>query len=870
MARLFKVSHDEKATLGSVRILLEILLKQICKEVNLPIANNEMVGSILSKFREKTKNIVPDVVPDDIYRSMDHINGLATPGAHDKPYDPKQIREVLVALERVLHWYVVKFKQWHMPTQDAVTAASIVDIDRLPTPLTELIGREQELEQIQRAFEQSETFLAIIVAAGGIGKSALSDAWLKSIQPHYQGVQRVFAWSFYSQGAHDTQTSAAPFFQVALPFFGWTGELPKDDVAQGRALAKLLSQQRFILILDGLEPLQHPAHILDGELKDTGLNALFGAIRREGLAHSPSLILISSRQPLQELEAWETKKYVKRDLQTLPNHDGAKLLKTLGVRGTEAELQQATQEMGGHALAVVLLGKLLKEKFAGRVERRDQLPPLWEARKQGAHARRVLQFYVERYWLENTPELAFLQLLGLFDRPMGLGEKEVLVANAECAAPLRDLDDVGWEMLETHLKAAGILLSCDGFQWDCHPLIRDYFAQQFNTRHPAEFRQAHLVLFEYYQHTGSFYLSISHGCLSNQFKRALDEVYWSYIRPKNELFPHSISILGSYAQNSSTLSYFFHPEWEFKHSEISQEDKAILLLDASFCLMSLGRMRESIFPRKKSIELFVSMESWKDAALAARNLSDTYLLIGELKNSEAAARESIRYSQYTGDLFRRVSSELRLATTLHKQGIVQIDFLSEIGKIDFHSLQESTTSVFPKQYSLAGVQYRSILIDYLKEEDQLANLKNDIINSIKVSENMQWLIPKALDQLNLAKVLIKLDLNREAIFYLDNSLQYLVKLDKIQYVPLIFIERANFYLQQQQLEQAQQDLDEAWQIIERSGMKLYEVDYHLAMCRYARLQQPSEAATHLEKAKKLIQTTGYHLRDKDVSPRRCD
>ncbi len=71
-----------------------------------------LVGAVLSKFREKANHIVPDTVPDNIYRSMDHINGLSIAGAHDKPYDPKQVREVLVALERVLYWYVVTYKCW--------------------------------------------------------------------------------------------------------------------------------------------------------------------------------------------------------------------------------------------------------------------------------------------------------------------------------------------------------------------------------------------------------------------------------------------------------------------------------------------------------------------------------------------------------------------------------------------------------------------------------------------------------------------------------------------------------------------------------------------------------------------------------------
>jgi hypothetical protein len=54
----------------------------------------------------------------------------------------------------------------------------IVEISHLPEPTTALIGRKTELAQLTEAFLNSSLRLAIIVAAGGIGKSALTDEWL--------------------------------------------------------------------------------------------------------------------------------------------------------------------------------------------------------------------------------------------------------------------------------------------------------------------------------------------------------------------------------------------------------------------------------------------------------------------------------------------------------------------------------------------------------------------------------------------------------------------------------------------------------------------------------------------------------------------
>jgi hypothetical protein len=432
------------------------------------------------------------------------------------------------------------------------------DLSRLPRPSTPLVGRSVEIGQLTTALQDSDRQLVHICAPGGVGKSALIFTWLQKMQPAYHNVAKVFAWSFYSQGSLDTQTSSWPFFQVALPFFGFTGKMPKDEVERGRTLAKCLQKQSCILILDGLEPLQHPSQVLGGELKDVAVRAFLEEIHSAGLAPSPSLMVVSSRQPLVELEVWSEKRFIAIDLQTLPKTEGAQMLAKLGVKGTSAELEVASEEWGGHALALILLGSLLKAQFAGKIERRDQLPPLWTDPTAGGHALRVLQFY-EDYWqvsnwvnfLLRTPfapfcwhlkfkERVFLDLLGLFDRPMTVSEKEVLIAQADSAELLRPLNHAGWLQLETTLERAGLLLRSEEIprrQWDCHPLIRQYFGQRFQEVWPQQYRQAHRVLFEYYQSVPTkfqpdtleelepLYRAVVHGGLAGAPQEVLDEVY---------------------------------------------------------------------------------------------------------------------------------------------------------------------------------------------------------------------------------------------------------------------------------------------------------------------------------------------------------
>lgn len=155
------------------------------------------------------------------------------------------------------------------------------DLYHLPKPTTALIGRKTELAQLTEAIKNPNKRLAIIVAAGGIGKSALTDEWLQQIaQENYYGKTRVFGWSFYSQGSHNTFTNSQPFFSAVLPFLG-ISDIPKDEIEKARLLARELQKRPCLLILDGLEPLQYAQNLaaMNGELQDSALKefiAVFG------------------------------------------------------------------------------------------------------------------------------------------------------------------------------------------------------------------------------------------------------------------------------------------------------------------------------------------------------------------------------------------------------------------------------------------------------------------------------------------------------------------------------------------------------------------------------------------------------------------
>lgn len=84
-------------------------------------------------------------------------------------------------------------------------------------------GRDQELELIDKAWEDPGAHVFSLVAWGGVGKTALVTRWVatRMIANAWRGVERYFDWSFYSQGTGESrQTSSDLFINDALTFFG--------------------------------------------------------------------------------------------------------------------------------------------------------------------------------------------------------------------------------------------------------------------------------------------------------------------------------------------------------------------------------------------------------------------------------------------------------------------------------------------------------------------------------------------------------------------------------------------------------------------------------------------------------------------------
>ncbi|MBF0427376.1 MAG: hypothetical protein HQL94_00510 [Magnetococcales bacterium] len=372
------------------------------------------------------------------------------------------------------------------------SAQNPVDISRLPYCGTPLIGRKKHLEQLDHHLTYPDYAVVALTAPGGVGKSALIEAWLNLLHPHFFGSRKVFGWSFYSQGGQGAQSNSTFFFHHALIWFGHQGEIPISMEEKAAALARLLQKEKTILVLDGVEPLQHdPTSLEGGRFTDPGLHRLLRILSREG---QRGLTIVTSRKPLLGM----AEKFLAIPLELLTEDEGSELLNSLGVTGDA--LQATIKTLQGHALSLNLLGRFLTKLHEGRIEEQSRIASFFEPIQAiGDQARRIMAHYDEEIWQGDAPEKLFLRMLGLFDRPMEADQLEALKKGV--AKPLTRLTPLEFNRMIETLQEAGLLLPSLGKrkQWDAHPLVREWFGQRLRTQDKKKFREAHQILFEYFQ-----------------------------------------------------------------------------------------------------------------------------------------------------------------------------------------------------------------------------------------------------------------------------------------------------------------------------------------------------------------------------------
>jgi serine/threonine protein kinase/tetratricopeptide (TPR) repeat protein len=474
-----------------------------------------------------------------------------------------------------------------------------ISVARLPVTGSDVFGRDEDLVFLDRAWVSKDINVVTIVAWAGVGKSTLVNHWLRRMAAkHYRSAQLVFGWSFYRQGTSGGTSSADEFLDAALSWFGDPDPRLGTAWEKGERLAKLVAHRRTLLVLDGLEPLQNPPGPREGRVREPSLQALL----RELAAFNTGLCVITTRTPVADIADHEGTSVLRRDLEQLSSDAGAKVLRALGVKGDEEKLRRASDEFGGHCLALTLLGSYLTDAYHGDIRHRKKVAErLAHDVRQGAHARKVMESY--QIWFGEGPELSILRMLGLFDRPADEKALEALLdppAIRGLTGSLTELSAAERQTTLGRLRRARLLAPEDPHnpgQLDTHPLVREYFGEQLQSQRTEAWKECNRRLYHYYRTLApllpnsfremeSLFLAVIYGCNAGLFREALHEVYIPRIQRGDASF--AAQVLGARGALLSVLVHFFEQGRWGSLVESGVEGERLTAEDQLFILMQVA------------------------------------------------------------------------------------------------------------------------------------------------------------------------------------------------------------------------------------------------------------------------------------------
>jgi len=485
-------------------------------------------------------------------------------------------------------------------------------------------------------------------------------------------------------------------------------------------------------------------------------------------------------------------------------------------------------------------------------------------------------------WFKGKPELDILRLMGLFDRPAEGGALDAL--RKEPAIPslttnLQSLSHADWQYAVESLRTARLVAAPDPHDpegLDCHPLLREHLADQLRAEDPAEWREAHSRLYEYYKSRAKerpdtleemtpLYAAVAHGCQAGRPQEALTEVYWQRITRGNKFF--STKKLGAFGADLAALSGFFDLPWRKVADGLTEDAKAFVLGQAGFRLRALGRLAESAQPMQAALEVRSAQKNWSEAARNASNLSGLYLTLGDVNQALAYARQSVELADRGGDAFLRMVNRTTLADALHQAGQLAE---AEAAFREAEEMQKASQKEYPLLYALQGFRY----CDLLLSQGKVAEVQRRVGQTLEWATTQNLLLDIALDHLSLGRAhLLQAQIGahrdaplRDAATYLDHAVDGLRQAGQQDELPRGLLARAELRRAMGVLDKARDDLHEAFSIASRGGMRLHEADCHLAYARlYLARGEKDKARESLAKAKQTIEQTGYHRRDKEVA-----
>jgi hypothetical protein len=222
-------------------------------------------------------------------------------------------------------------------------------------------GRHAELALLDTALDPAGPAVVALVGPGGQGKTAIVQHWLHQLTGPVDG---LFFWSFYR--GKDVDLCLREWLAYA------EGLTAPPEVSASWCVDRLLGvlrRERWAVVLDGAEVVQYEDGPWRGRFVHPDLGRLLEELGSEAL---PGVVVLTTRFELPTLARRRFVRLVQLD--RLDQGSARNLLRSLGVRGDDADLDAVAAAGGRHAKAVELLGTFLERFHQGQPVRIHEGP----------------------------------------------------------------------------------------------------------------------------------------------------------------------------------------------------------------------------------------------------------------------------------------------------------------------------------------------------------------------------------------------------------------------------------------------------------------------------------------------------------------
>jgi len=518
-----------------------------------------------------------------------------------------------------------------------------------PSVLNEWTGRDHLLEQITSDWNDSTKHVTGLIGFGGEGKSSLARKWVETLNLQPSNLLTgIFWWGFYENRSVDE------FLEAALKYMSGGRIDPRQIQSsnlRAQIIGAMLGTGRYLFVLDGLEVLQHQEGDQYGLLQSNDLRDLLTFFARPD---NQSFCLITSRAPLLDLMEYTT--YTHRDVGRLSVEDGRTLLRKLGVKGSDAELNKVVTDWNGHALTLSILAAYLAERYEGDIKHLADIPVPAADEPRYERVHRVLRRYDEHLTKE---EREFLKLFSVFRLPVQESAFEKVFQpwlknlGARHVMPLPEIVKrlVGYRIIrhDEHEQT-----------YTTHPLIRNHYFALFTKGDPNHGKVAHSQIKDYYlsiaSHTPEYPTLddlrplvevVHHACQAGLNNEAFQVYIRINKRPNRYVLGHE---LGAYETDLDLLLEFFPYRDSSKESQVSGSYEKIWVLNTvGLCLMNMGNLNNAASFYERVTQRVIEAENWKATSTIYRNLAELHAYLGSLKASAEATRQALFFVHKTED-----------------------------------------------------------------------------------------------------------------------------------------------------------------------------------------------------------------------------